>query len=236
LEEPFKGFWPDLYTAIEAEFRTGTGIGFKRVWSKSSDGTLDLVYNGEADTTEPYFGMDAFYDEPPDRVKRARSEVFEGSCTLLGIDSSFFVSAADAGILTHVNEWTDQVKIWDKLMEYMDAKSSPQLGVLSEGNWQTVHHLLPEKTKPVIFASKADLLAHTRNSSVDASLMSGLAEDETGLVRFGAGLVSPKTMFTKRVWAEKVQVLEEQLESLKALTLDSAAAAALLLGVLHALL
>ena len=52
----------------------------------------------------------------------------------------FLVSDAADGSLTHVNQ----------LYTYMDEKSAPKLGVLSEGNWHTVHHLLPEKTQPVL--------------------------------------------------------------------------------------
>ena len=53
-----------------------------------------------------------------------------------------------------------------------------------------MHHLVPDKTTAVIFAHVDDLVAHTRNSSVDASLISGLPEDETGLVTFSSTLVS----------------------------------------------
>jgi hypothetical protein len=76
-----------------------------------------------------------------------------------------------------------------------------------------VHHLLPEKTQAVIFEHKADLLAHTVNGSVHASLMSGLPEDETGLVRFSSTLVSPRTMFTKAPWQEAAASLVLEIQS-----------------------
>ena len=68
--------------------------------------------------------------------------------------------------------------------------------MLSQGNFDSVHHLLPDKTEAVIFAHTDDLVEHTRNGSVDASLISGLPEDEKGLVTFSSTLVSPRAMFS----------------------------------------
>lgn len=83
-----------------------------------------------------------------------------------------------------------------QLHDCLAAKDKPRVGVLSQGNFDSVHHLLPDKTEAVIFAHTDDLVAHTRNGSVDASLISGLPEDEKGLVTFSSTLVSPRAMFS----------------------------------------
>jgi hypothetical protein len=80
--------------------------------------------------------------------------------------------------------------------DFLSAKEAPKVGVLSQGNFDSVHHLLPDKAQARIFSDKDDLIAHTRNSSVDASLISGLPADDTGLVTFSSTLVSVRAMFS----------------------------------------
>eukprot|EP00038_Savillea_parva_P007831 m.172824 g.172824 ORF g.172824 m.172824 type:complete len:368 (-) comp13588_c0_seq1:222-1325(-) len=92
LASPPTGFWPDFLSAMEQHFITGMGFGFERVWNPTSDGTMEMVLNNTADATEPYWTVDAFYNN------RARQHTFALSCTTLGYDSTFFVrdSALDA--------------------------------------------------------------------------------------------------------------------------------------------
>jgi hypothetical protein len=96
-----------------------------------------------------------------------------------------------------------------QLHDYLEAKTNPTVGVLSQGNFDSVHHLVPDKTKPVIFSHVDDLVAHTRNGSVDASLISGLPENEKGLVLFSSTLVSVRAMFT----AEPADTLRRAIDA-----------------------
>ena len=84
------GFWPDMYSAIESHFKNGTGIGFERVYNASSDGVMASIEGNNADITEPYWTVDAFYKD------RARQHQFAMSCTTLGYDSTFLVKLEDA--------------------------------------------------------------------------------------------------------------------------------------------
>jgi hypothetical protein len=84
----------------------------------------------------------------------------------------------------------------NQLHDWLEAKATPRVGVLSQPNYDAVHHLLPKKCEPVIFAHKEDLLKHTLNGSVHASVMSSMPADSTGLVLFSSTLVSPRGIFT----------------------------------------
>jgi hypothetical protein len=83
-----------------------------------------------------------------------------------------------------------------QLHDWLAAKTDPKVGVLSQANYDSVHHLLPSTVEPMIFSHKDDLLQHTRNGSVHASVMSSLPADSSGLVMFSSTLVSPRGMFT----------------------------------------
>jgi hypothetical protein len=95
-------------------------------------------------------------------------------------------SASGAATPRHVSQ----------LYNFLDAKTAPEVGVLSQGNFDSVHHLFPDKAVPRIFDHVDELVACTRNGSVDASLISGLPEDATGLVTFSSALVSVRAMFS----------------------------------------
>jgi hypothetical protein len=82
------------------------------------------------------------------------------------------------------------------LHDFLAAKAEPKVGVLSDANFDSVHTLLPEKTTPVKYEDMAHLIAATRNQEVDASVISGLPEDQSGLVMFSSTIVSVDTMFS----------------------------------------
>jgi len=87
------GFWPDVHSVIEGHFKEQYGVGFERVYSPSSDGTMALIEDDKADVTEPYWTVDAFYKN------RSRSHLFGMSCTTLGYDSTFLVRVEDQKVL-----------------------------------------------------------------------------------------------------------------------------------------
>ena len=78
----------------------------------------------------------------------------------------------------------------------LSSGSPTTLAVLSQGNYESVHHLVPNTTTPVVFAHVDDLVDAVRNGSVDVGLLSGLPQDPTGLTTFSSTLVSPRAMFT----------------------------------------
>lgn len=83
---PPTGFWPDFYESAQAYFEEGTGgVTFERVWFPGSDAVMAAVESGDADVTEPYWTVDAYYEE------RARQHKFDTSCTTIGYDSTFIV-------------------------------------------------------------------------------------------------------------------------------------------------
>lgn len=84
----------------------------------------------------------------------------------------------------------------DQLYDYLNAKEAPTLGVLSQGNFDSVHHLVPDKTTPVFFESTSEIEEHTRTGEVDASLLSSLPENDEGLITFSSTIVSPRAMFS----------------------------------------
>ena len=84
-----------------------------------------------------------------------------------------------------------------ELYDFLSEKTAPKVGFLSQGNFDSVQHLLPDTAQPVIFNHVDDLLEDTRKSPVHASLVSGfLGYDMTGLVAFSSTLVSARAMFT----------------------------------------
>lgn len=89
---PPVGFWPEFLDAIFLNFQNmyGSDIVLERKWYPSSMTVLDAVMNGEADMTEPYFAVDAFYEFAASGKSVSRKSAFGMSCTLLGYDSTFF--------------------------------------------------------------------------------------------------------------------------------------------------
>ena len=73
---PYRGFWPDYYRAIEAEFTAAYGgaVVFERAWHPTSKAVLDSVAGGDADTTEPYMMVGAGHDTV------SRKSAFDLSC------------------------------------------------------------------------------------------------------------------------------------------------------------
>jgi hypothetical protein len=83
-----------------------------------------------------------------------------------------------------------------QLNDWLADMENPRVGVLSQPNYDAVHHLLPSKVEPVIFAHKEDLLKHTLNGSVHASVMSSMPADISDFVTFSSTIISTRGMFT----------------------------------------
>lgn len=85
---PPKGFWPDYLSAVETQLKAAYGSDFNvtRVYRMSSVATMQLLLDGQADATEPYWTVDSFFGG------RARKANFRFSCTSLGADSTFFAA------------------------------------------------------------------------------------------------------------------------------------------------
>jgi hypothetical protein len=91
-QDPPVGFWPEFYNAIEEHFKEGTGVGFERVAGSGSVDVMDLVLNGEADATEPYWLMAGYHND------MARQHLFIPSCSTLGYDKTFIVADLNLAI------------------------------------------------------------------------------------------------------------------------------------------
>ena len=71
-----------------------------------------------------------------------------------------------------------------ELYTVLEAIPNSKLGVLSQGNYDSVHHLVPSETAPVIFEDVGDLILAVKNSSVDAGLINGLPPADAGIGTF----------------------------------------------------
>lgn len=90
-----------------------------------------------------------------------------------------------------------------------------QVGFLSDGNWQTVHDVLPNDTVPVIVGHTAELEEMVANETLVAGLVSGVP-DRSRFITFSSTLVSPRAMFVTAAWEEYidaaiVRVIEQGL-------------------------
>jgi hypothetical protein len=83
-----------------------------------------------------------------------------------------------------------------QLYDYLNAKETPKLGVISQGNFDSVHHLVPDKTIPVIIDNTDHVVEFTLNGSVDAALLSSAPAPVKKIIQFTSTLVSPRGMFT----------------------------------------
>jgi len=95
-------------------------------------------------------------------------------------------TAASGRTVNNVNE----------LYDHLARLPTPTLGVISTGNFDSVHHLVPSDTTAVIFNHVADLVDAVLNGSVSAGLTSGLPPSADRVVTFSSTLVSPRSMFT----------------------------------------
>ena len=68
----------------------GIEIAVERVYRASSTDTLQLLLDGEAHMSEPYFATNGFFGGLP------RQDAFHMSCTTLGYDSTFFTRNDEA--------------------------------------------------------------------------------------------------------------------------------------------
>lgn len=87
--EPFIGFWPSYYEAIEAELVAKYNITLVRNWYPTSAAVLDSVVSGESDTTEPYMTVGAGYAD------MSRKSVFAMSCITSATQDMYFTKLVD---------------------------------------------------------------------------------------------------------------------------------------------
>lgn len=84
---PYRGFWPDYYRAIEAEFDAQYGAGtvrLERVWYPTSGAVLASLADGHADTTEPYMMVGAAFEA------LSRKSAFAMSCVTSATQDTYF--------------------------------------------------------------------------------------------------------------------------------------------------
>lgn len=89
--EPFVGFWPSYYDAIEDELVAKYNITLVRNWYTTSAAVLDSVVSGESDTTEPYMTVGAGYAD------MSRKSVFDMSCITSATQDMYFTKLVDVG-------------------------------------------------------------------------------------------------------------------------------------------
>lgn len=77
---------------------------------------------------------------------------------------------------------------WKKMQSWK------KIGFLSQGNYETVHHLVPN-AMAVIVSNKIELEQQVENGILDAGLISGIP-DETKFIVYPSGSISPRGMFT----------------------------------------
>jgi len=87
--EPYVGFWPDYYRALESQFETEYGILFTRVWYKTSAEVLQSVVDGTTDATEPYMMVGSAYDG------LSRKSVFDLSCITSATQDKYITLAPE---------------------------------------------------------------------------------------------------------------------------------------------
>eukprot|EP00941_MAST-03F_sp_MAST-3F-sp1_P002196 g2196.t1 len=75
-------------------------------------------------------------------------------------------------------------------------KSFSKVGVLSQGNFETVHHLLHKDASMVLAKSTTELYELVENGTVDAGLISGMP-DKSRFDVHPSGSISPRAMFTR---------------------------------------
>jgi hypothetical protein len=81
--------------------------------------------------------------------------------------------------------------------------TNKQVGFLSQGNYETVHDVLPASTVPVIATHSSELEDMVANGTVVAGLVSGVP-DRTRFITFSSTLVSPRAMFVNASWEEHI--------------------------------
>lgn len=81
------------------------------------------------------------------------------------------------------------------LYAHLDQEHAPMIGVLSQANYDSVHNLLPTKTRPVVYKSAAELSAAVVSGAVHVGLVSGVPQADAPILSFSSTLVSPRAMF-----------------------------------------
>ena len=213
-DEP-TGFWPDYLSALVAELAYGMGadIALERVYAPSSAATLQLLLDGEAHVSEPYFATNGLFGGLP------RQDAFHMSCTTVGYDSTFFTrneavlaarGSAKGGVSAGAGGKDDGVKGGDETVGAGSLRSLATLrahlsteggavAFIGEGNYHSVRHVLPPSVEEgglweVVYIEDADELeAAVASGAVTAGLVSGEPEDVLSVLNtFSAGTISPR--------------------------------------------
>jgi len=81
--------------------------------------------------------------------------------------------------------------------------TNKQVGFLSQGNYETVHDVLPSDTVPVIATHSSELYDLVANGTLVGGLVSGVPEAGR-FITFSSTLVSPRAMFVNAAWEEHI--------------------------------
>ena len=205
------GFWPDYVAAVASELSAGLGIeiAVERAYSASSTGTLQLLLDGEAHISEPYFATNGFFGDLP------RQDAFHMSCTTLGYDSTFFTrNQAVLAARASLSQGKDDGDVGGGKGEAIGAGSGLRslailrerleseggaVAFIGEGNYHSVQHVLPPSKadggnwEVVYIAHLDEMEAAVANGTVLAGLVSGEPEDVDGVLNtFSSGTISPR--------------------------------------------
>ena len=213
--DPPTGFWPDYLSALVAALADGMGapIAMERVYANSATATLQLLLDGEAHISEPYFATNGLFGGLP------RQDAFHMSCTTAGYDSTFFTrneavlaarGSAKGSVSAGAGGKDDGVKGGDETVGAGSLRSLATLrahlsteggavAFIGEGNYHSVRHVLPPSVEEgglweVEYIQDADELeAAVANGTVLAGLLSGEPEDVLSMLNtFSAGTISPR--------------------------------------------
>jgi hypothetical protein len=181
LVDPPVGFWPGYVEAVVGVLNTqySLRIVVNRTFFQSSAQVLASLEGGRSHLSEPYFALGGFYDGKP------RSVAFESSCTVLGYDSTFFVNSTTAAASSITSVQT--------LATALEADRSRRVGVLSDGDWQSIQPVVPAGTPYTVFSGGSRSLdLAVQSGSVYAGMVSGSPNTTLGFATFSSTIVTPR--------------------------------------------
>lgn len=181
LVTPPVGFWPGYVEAVVDVLNTQYSLRLtvNRTFFPSSAAVLASLATASTHLTEPYFALGGFYDRQP------RSVAFKSSCTVLGYDSTFFVNASVAAAAS--------VSTVQTLATALEADRSRRVGVLSDGDWQSIQPVVPPGTPySVVLGGASGLDQAVQSGTVYAGLVSGSPNTSLGFATFSSTIVTPR--------------------------------------------
>lgn len=90
---PPKGFWPSYLDGVVKELAIVLGVdsvAIERLYETTSNGVLQLLLDGKADITEPYYATSGLFGA----LDQPRRDIFPQSCTTVGYEGTFFVKSS----------------------------------------------------------------------------------------------------------------------------------------------